>query len=88
VSLTITGGQAYSFTATVVMNGAAAPGVTTAFRMVSPSGAITTYSAVTNSTGVAAIKGKLTSRERGVYLVRADATASGVTATALGSFKR
>ena len=62
-------------------------GVTVSFVITDPKGTTSTVTAVTNSIGVATIKGRLKGRDpRGTYGVTASASSGGVSGSAAGTF--
>jgi hypothetical protein len=87
LGLQATGGRQFVLTATVKKNAVVVSGVTVTFVVTNPKGAKSTYTATTNSSGVATYKGALAvSSPKGTYLVAASATSSGLTASANESF--
>ena len=86
-TLTITGGREYVVTASLKLSGLAARSVPVTFQVKNPLGVIKTYTATTDSKGVAILAGRLgLSDPRGTYRVITSAIASGVTSTATGTF--
>ena len=75
--------------ASLKLNGVSAPWVRMTFVVTSPlaGAAARTYTATTDSQGVATVTGKLGVLDaRGTYKVTTSASVSGVTSTATGSF--
>jgi hypothetical protein len=89
VSLSIVKTTGYVMTATVKSGTSAVPGAPVKFSVRNPLGATKTYSATTNSSGVAKVTVWLRYYDpKGIYTVAATASAGGLTGTATGSFSR
>ena len=87
IGLQTTGGRLFVLTTTVKRDAVPVQGVTVTFVVTNPTGGRTTYTATTNSSGVATYNGALMlSSPRGTYLVTASATNSGLSASTNGSF--
>ena len=77
----------FMLTATVRNNGSLASGVTVKFTVKDPRGREQTYTATTNSMGVATAKGRLKPRDpRGAYVATATGTFGGATSTGSAGF--
>ena len=77
----------FTLSATVRNNGSLASGVTVKFTVKDPRGAEQTYTATTNSMGVATVKGRLKPKDpRGAYVASATATMGVSTSTGSAGF--
>lgn len=87
VSLRTTGGSNYQIVVTVTAGGAPFGGANLSVTVTDPKGGVNTYSATSNSSGTATIKGKLKGKDpHGTYQVLVRATAGNLTGSAAGSF--
>jgi len=87
VVLTATGGSQYQVSVTVKAGGAPASGAQVNFVLVDPKGGSSSFSGVTNSSGVATIKGRLKGKDpKGTYTVSVSVTSGNLTGSAAGSF--
>ena len=87
MTLATTGGRDFTLTASLKRGSVTVPGTLVTFAVTSPKGLRWTYTATTNAQGIATIQGRLTVKDpKGIYKVTATATASGLSATATGTF--
>jgi hypothetical protein len=87
MGLQTTGGRLFVLAATVTKDAVPVQGVTVTFVVTNPTGVKSTYTATTNSSGVAIYNGALMlSSPRGTYLVTASASNSGLSVSTNGSF--
>lgn len=89
VTLSIAGssGRGYDFTTVVRAGGAPVSGITAAFTLTSPTGAIVRLSVTTNGNGVATARWKPRPKDaRGTYGVVVSVASGGLTGSASGSF--
>jgi hypothetical protein len=87
VTLTTIGGSSYQLSATVAAGSTGLAGLNVTFTITDSKGSVSTLSAVTNTIGVAVVKGKLKGKDpRGTYYVSVSATSGNLTGSASGTF--